>query len=458
MATTSLWSIRGWIGKVINYATNPEKTGNPDYLADVEGGSLEGALDYTTNPAKTEQQLFVSGINCTPENARETMNRTKKQYGKQGGIVAFHAYQSFKPGETAPEAAHAIGIRLATELWGSRFEMVVSTHLDKSHIHNHVIINSVSFADGKRFHSDSKCYHDMRRASDRLCREHGLSVIENPKHGKSKHYGEWKADQEDRPTWRSIIKADVDEAIAKAMTDRQFYQNLERIGYEIKTGKDISVRPPGKERYLRLARNFGDGYTYESIARRILANRQPRLPIPKPGKGSQQPKKLPPLLKGNLIGLYRHYRYLFGHYSRGNPGNGRMHFLLREDIRAFDAITDELKLLEREGIETAGQLLSFEEKLSAQIDALTDERKALHAEAKAAQSSGTTDKPPRIAEINEQLKTLRREVRQCRRIEERSTTIQNKIMQMEDEQGKEAAEHGCIGTGGRTARKDNARR
>lgn len=459
MATTSLWSIKGWIGKVINYAANPEKTEKPDYLNDVERGSLEDALDYTTNPVKTEQQLFVTGINCTRENACKRMTRTKKQYDKEGGIVAFHGYQSFKPGETTPETAHAIGVKLAAKLWGKRFEVVVSTHLDKSHIHNHLIINSVSFTDGKRFHSDSKCYHDMRRASDRLCAEHGLSVIENPKHGRSKHYGEWNADRTGQPTWRSIVKADVDEAIAKAMTDRQFYQNLERIGYEIKTGKDISVRPPGKERFVRLARNFGDDYAYAGITRRILANTQPRLPIPKPRKNAQLAKKTRSLPKGNLIGLYRHYKYLFGHYSRGSPNNERMHFLLREDIRAFDAITNELKLLEREGIETAEQLLSFEEKLGATINSLTGERKALHAGAKAAQAPDTpATKSPRIAEINEQLKTLRREVRQCRRIKERSPTIQSKIMQIESEQGKEAAEHGRIGTGGRTARKDNARR
>lgn len=456
MATTSLWSIKGWVGKILDYAANPEKTEIPDYLADVEGGSLEGAIDYTTNPNKTEQQLYVSGINCTSENVRDSMNRTKRQWNKCGGIVAFHAYQSFKPGETDPKTAHEIGVKLATGLWGGRFEILVSTHLDKAHLHNHIIINSVSFTNGKRFHSDSKCYHGFRRASDRLCKEYELSVIANPKHGRSKHYGEWNAEREGKPTWRSIIKSDVDDAIAKATTDRQFFQNLERISYEIKLGKDISVRPPGKERFLRLARNFGDEYTREAINRRILANKLPKPLIQKAAKGSARQKKLSPVLKGSLIGLYRHYKYLFGYYSRGSPNNERMHFLLREDLRAFDSITDELKLLEREHIESVEQLLSFEEHLVNKIDKLSAERKQLHIDAQNNLSSNS--KPPRISQINDELKTLRREVKRCQSIKQRSVTIADKIIKIEADQEQEEIQNGRVRSGGRTVCKDNARR
>lgn len=458
MATTSIWTVRGHIGKVLDYAENHAKTENVDYESDVMAGSLEDALDYIANADKTEQQFFVSGINCTPENAKGMMVRTKKQWGKQGGIVALHAYQSFKPDETVPETAHEIGVKLAHDLWGDRFEMLVSTHLDKAHLHNHIIINSVSFADGKRFRSTSKCYHDMRRASDRLCAEHNLSVIINPQHGKSKHYGEWNAERSSKPTWRSLIKADVDEAIEKAMTDRQFYQNLKRIGYEIKTGKDISVRPPGKERFLRLARNFGADYTYEGITQRILANRLPRAPIQKPGKPTNQIKKLPSILKGNLIGLYRHYKFLFGHYSRGSPNNERMHFLLREDIRAFDAITEELKLLERKQITTAEQLLSFEGSLTAEIDSLVAERKALHVASRSQTANTSAAKLSRITEINDKLKNLRREVKQCKSIEVRSAIIQDKITQIEQEHDKEVPAYGRIGSSSRTTRKNDARR
>lgn len=458
MATTSIWSIRGQISKVLTYAANPDKTENPDYLNDVEAGSLESALDYTTNPHKTEEQFYVSGINCTPENACKKMNRTKKQFDKSGGIVAFHSYQSFKPGETTPETAHEIGVKLASELWGDRYEMVISTHLDKAHLHNHIIINSVSFADGKRFHSDSKCYHDMRRASDRLCAEYELSVIRDPKHGKSKHYGEWNAEREGKPTWRKLIKSDVDEAIEKAMTDRQFYQNLKNIGYEIKTGEDISVRPPGKERFVRLARNFGDDYIYEAITRRILANKQPRLPVPRPKSNTQQPAKRTTLPHGSIIGLYRQYKYLLGHYSRGSPSNDRMHFLLREDIRHLNAITNEMKLLEREHIQTAEQLLSYEATLSRDIQKLIGERKSIRAEVRTHRKPGS-DKPtdPRITQINEQLKTKRREVKQCQNIASRSNIICEKLEQM-DKQEQEVNLDGRRNRSSRAAGKNNSSR
>lgn len=458
MATTSIWSIRGQIDKALDYAANPNKTENPDYLNDVETGSLEDALDYTTNPRKTEEQFFVSGINCTPENARQKMNCAKKQWDKVGGIVAFHVYQSFKPGETTPETAHEIGTKLARELWGNRFEMVVSTLLDKAHLHNHIIINSVSFADGKRFHSDSKCYHDMRRASDRLCAEYGLSIIKDPKHGKSKHYGEWNAEREGKQTWRNLIKVDVDEAIEKAMTDRQFYQNLKNIGYEIKTGKDISVRPPGKERFVRLARNFGEDYTYEAITRRILANKHPRLPVPKTRPNPQQLTKRTTLPRGSIIGLYRHYKYLLGHYSRGSPSNDRMHFLLREDIRHFDAIVNEMKLLEREHIQTAEQLLSYEATLGHDIQQLTNERKTIRAEIRISRKPSESNPiDPRITHINEQLKVKRREVKQCRNIANRSKIISSKL-ELVEKQEQEVTPDGCRNRSSRTAGKDDASR
>ena len=119
------------------------------------------------------------------------------------GVVAYHGYQSFAPGEVNPQTAHEIGLKLAQKLWGNGYQVIVATHLDQeSHIHNHFVVNTVSFKDGKRYHRTEKDYYDMQKESDRLCREYGLSVIENPQRGKSKHYGEWKAEQDSRPTWR----------------------------------------------------------------------------------------------------------------------------------------------------------------------------------------------------------------------------------------------------------------
>ena len=292
MAVTSIWKVEGRLARVLGYAGNPDKAeGSPD---EWELQGVGAAILYAADPGKTERQLYVTGVNCLPATALEEMNATKRQYGKTGGIVAFHGYQAFAPGETDPATAHEVGVALAQELWGGRFEVVVATHLDKAHLHNHFVVNSVSFADGRRFHRDAACYRAMREASDELCREHGLSVVESPGRGGARHHAEWRAEREGRPTWRSLVKADVDEAVGRAASMRQFHANLRAMGYDVKVGKDISVRPPGKERFVRLRRNFGDAYSQEGIGARILANSRQRLPL---GRPRPAPKERPPVPK-----------------------------------------------------------------------------------------------------------------------------------------------------------------
>lgn len=435
MATTKIWPVKGRVDHLINYILDPKKT---------------------------EWQLYATGINCTPDSAITEMNATKLLHDKTGGTVAFHGYQSFAPGEVTPETAHAIGTRLARELWGDRFQIVVTTHLDKGHIHNHIAINSVSFADGRRFHSDAREYRRMRAKSDRLCAEHSLSVIQDPKHGKAKHYAEWNAEHEGRPTWRAIVKQDVDEAIEKATTDKQFYANLKNIGYKVKLGKDISVRPPGKERFVRLARNFGEDYSHEAIAQRILARKPARPPIAKAKASGAQPKKMPPLPKGSVAKLYRHYLYLFGFYEQRDP-NKRMHFLLAEDLRHFDDIVREAALLDERCIATDADLLAHMDGLDGEIKALCIERKAIRAQLRKAGAPEPNGPPdPRITRINGQLKTLRREVRHCMNIAKRSGVLEAKIAEIERQQEKwkqekEAGKDGRIGAGGRADSAHDAR-
>lgn len=160
----------------------------------------------------------------------------------------------------------------------------------------------------------------MREASDELCREHGLSVVESPGRGGARHHAEWRAEREGRPTWRSLVKADVDEAVGRAASMRQFHANLRAMGYDVKVGKDISVRPPGKERFVRLRRNFGDAYSQEGIGARILANSRQRLPL---GRPRPAPKERPPVPKGTLVSLYRRYMALLnGAKRRGRQRAG----------------------------------------------------------------------------------------------------------------------------------------
>ena len=296
MATTSIWRVKGWLGKVVIYAENPEKTANPKFYADRElteqdGQQLSDVIRYAVNSEKTQEtgsedgaplHRFVSGINCSPATARDEILAVKKRFGKEDGTVAYHGYQSFAPGEATPELAHEIGVKLATRLWGDRYQVIVATHLDKeNHLHNHFVVNTVSFADGIKYHRTRKDYHEMQTVSDELCREYGLSVIKHPQQGRGKQHGEWRAEQEQRPTWRGLIRADIDEAIRQSMTARQFFDALRKKGYAVKVGKDISVRPPGKERFVRLMRNFGEDYSLNSIRRRILSQSRPEREKPK---------------------------------------------------------------------------------------------------------------------------------------------------------------------------------
>lgn len=467
MAVTSIWRVNGWLGKVVNYVENPDKTVNPEFtgkvdLAERESQNLDDVIAYAINSRKTQKtkeelevlERFVSGVNCHPATAREEMMAVKKHFGKEDGTIAYHGYQSFAPEEATPEIAHQIGVELARRLWGDKYQVVVATHLDKAnHLHNHFVLNTVSFIDGIKYHRTAKDYHDLQAASDELCREYGLSVIENPQPGKGKHYGEWRAGQEQRPTWRGLVRSDVDEAIRQAMTERQFFENLHRKGYEIKMGKDISVRPPGKERFVRLARNFGENYTMEGIRRRILEQTKAAKPLPEP-----VPKSKHYRMSGNwqtrkrvtgFRALYFHYCYLLGVFPKQRQQNRkRLHFLLREDLIKLDAITKEARLLGEHQIDTAQQLSSYQGKLESRIADVTSRRRQLYRKQRtvAIKSDEVTSSEvsSAISTLSKELSKLRREVKLCSDIAARSGVMMERIQKVrEDEnlQRKEKNEH-----------------
>ena len=461
MATTSLWRIDGWLGHVVVYIENPDKTENPAFyekpgLTDEQAQSLADVIEYAVNSYKTEQQpredtevlqRFVSGVNCFPGTAREEMMAVKRRYGKETGTVAYHGYQSFAPGETTPEIAHEIGVKLAQRLWGDRYQVLVATHLDhENHLHNHFAVNTVSFVDGIKFHRTKEDYRHMREASDDLCREYGLSVIENPQCGKSQHYGEWRAEKEGRPTWKSAIKDDIDEAIRQSMTERQFWAYLQSHGYQYKIGKDISVRPPGKERFVRLARNLGEDYTLACIRERIISHSRGGV-LPEYERIAQRTEYRRDLAKvkktTGFRTLYYHYCYLLGFFPQNKPKyNKRVHYLLREDLMKMDAISEEAKLLARCQIDTAEQLSSYQSDLEAQIETVTAKRTALY---KSQRTVTVKTDPEKLAAVkaeasalSKELKRLRKEVRLCEDIATRSGAIMEKVIKAEEfEQEKE---------------------
>ena len=264
MAYTKVFAIRRRLDDRIDYVVNGEKT------------ALDAGITYATNPEKTEQHFFTSTINCgSCETAYAEMQETKSRFGKKSGVLGYHFIQSFAPGEVTPEQAHAIGVEFAQRLFGDRYEVVVGTHLDKAHLHNHVVVNSVSFVDGKKYHSSLGSYYfDVRSVSDALCRENDLSVI--VPQGKGKHYAEWKAENAGRPTIRSVIRGDIDSIIGEAYTYETFLMLLRRRGYVVQNNpnrKYVTVLPPGGKRAIRLD-SLGDGYTEQDIRRRLAAQRE----------------------------------------------------------------------------------------------------------------------------------------------------------------------------------------
>ena len=461
MATTSLWRIDGWLGHVVVYIENPDKTENPAFyekpdMTDEQAQSLADVIEYAVNSDKTEKQprddtevlqRFVSGVNCFPGTAREEMMAVKRRYGKENGTVAYHGYQSFAPGEATPEIAHEIGVKLAQRLWGDRYQVLVATHLDhENHLHNHFVINTVSFVDGIKFHRTAEDYRAMRETSDALCREYGLSVIEKPQRGKAQHYGEWRAEKEGRPTWKSAIKDDIDEAIRQSMTERQFCAYLQSHRYQYKIGKDISVRPPGKERFVRLARNLGEDYTLARIRERIISHSRGRV-LPEQERKAQRTeyrRDLSQVKKATgFRALYYHYCYLLGFFPQNKPKyNKRVHYLLREDLMKMDAISEEAKLLARCQIDTAEQLSSYKAELEAQIQTVTGRRATLYKSQRTVAVKNDQEKLAAVkaeaSSLSKELKRLRKKVRLCEDIATRSGAIMEKVIKAEEcEQEKE---------------------
>ena len=464
MAVTSIWRVNGWLGKVVAYAENPDKTTNPGFFKNEVkppecSQGLDDVIAYAVNSRKTEQhrenvdilERFVSGVNCHPATARAEMLAVKKRFGKEDGTIAYHGYQSFAPGEATPEIAHKIGVELAQRLWGNRYQVVVATHLDKAnHLHNHFVLNTVSFVDGKKYFRSAKDYHELQATSDALCREYDLSVIENPQPGKSMHYGEWRAEQEQRPTWRGLVRSDIDDAIRQSVTERQFFDVLHRKGYEIKVGKDISVRPPGKERFVRLARNFGEGYTLEGIRKRILEQTKAVRPLPEPVSrpthyrlsGNWQSRKK----VTGFRALYFHYCYLLGVFPQQNQQNQkRLHFLLREDLIKLDAVTQEARLLAANHIDTAQQLSSYQSGLESRIESVTFQRKQLYCKLRTvavkSDEAASEEISAAITALSKELCQLRREVKLCSDIAMRSGVLPERIQEARKTQRKEQNEH-----------------
>jgi len=232
--------------------------------------ALKQRLDYIQNPDKTDEKMLVSSFGCAYEIADVEFQQTLDRALEKGNNLAHHLIQSFEPGESTPEQAHEIGRRLADEITKGRHEYVLTTHIDRGHIHNHMIFCAASFIDYKKYVSNKKSYYEIRNISDKLCKEYGLSIV-TPGQDKGKSYAEYTADLAGGGSWKSKIKATIDSIIPQSKDFEDFLKRLETTGHEIKRGKYISVRASGQERFTR-TKTLGVDYTEDAITKRIAGD------------------------------------------------------------------------------------------------------------------------------------------------------------------------------------------
>ena len=447
MAVCEIWDVHGRLDHPIDYAENPEKTANPKYTeADLQ--AMVDVMEYATNKDKTEQRYFVTGVNCDPTTARDEMMIAKAQWNDESEIVCYHGFQSFQHGEVAPEQAHEVGVKLAKKMWGDRFQVIVATHLNTDCLHNHFVVNSVSFTDGKHYHDNKANLRLLRQRSDELCREYALSVIEQPS-GKKKPYALYQAEKNGMPTRDNVARQAVDEAVSKSFTLKDFDRIMAEMGYRVSfdpNRKYWTVIGKGWKRPKRLYK-LGEEYTNERIMERITENsyavKFSRFAEPQRTvrvfrvKGSLKgAKKI-----GGLRGLYLHYCYKLGILPKNKkPNYARLHYLLKDDLMKMEAISQETRLLCRNRIDTVEQLLSYKGSLETEKTDLLQKRKELYS---ISRKTGGEEKEAirsQLSDLSKRLSVIRKEVRLCESIEARNAALKEKLSTIradEEQQRKE---------------------
>lgn len=448
MAVTRLWKVTDRLDRVIDYAEDEEKTRKPKF-SNTEWQALKDVLEYAMDEEKTERQYFVTGINCNADKARDQFVAVKQQYNKTDGIQAYHGYISFKDTDAlSPNEAHQIGIEFANRVWGERFQIVVTTHLNTKCLHCHYVINSVSLVDGKMLANKEKSWYYFRHIADEICKEHKLSVIEKSETNIDSQFLTMK-DKAGIPTRYNLARAAIDEAIEHSRTMTEFKRYLSSMGYKYKISPNLkywTVTPLGWERPIRLYR-LGADYTNTRIQERIEEN---DLYMGLNMKPFQKKQYVPPhhfdprKVKGSLYNLYLYYCYRLGYFNKPKEKQNmreynRLPYLLREDLMKLDQYSQEAELLGKHHIDTSGQLFSYTQSVENEIKTLTEERKYLRNKIRRKNISEVelSKNKAQIWEISDRLKTLCRELSLCKDIAERSDVIEKNAEQILAEEKKQ---------------------
>ena len=403
---------------------------------------LDITIDYAVNGDKTVQKLYVSGINCIPNTAFNEIKNVKKQFFKTTGIQGFHGVQSFIVGEVTAEQAHKIGLQLAEELWGDKFQVIVSTHINTDNIHNHFVLNSVSFLDGKRFCNTKKDYALMRKTSDRLCEEYGLHVLK----------------QEDKYTkyatsdlYKELMRDSIDYAIANAKDYEQFIQILKDLDY-IVTDRNctLSIRREPYKRNTRIERQFGNKYSKENIYKRILET-QPEFPYsPEPyllfsktyeRYNNEKQKHLQ--FKGTISYLIYQYEKLLGInteiFSKSNITKITPELI--QAIRKMDEFSKQVRFLSKNNINTEEELLNYEKSAYDRINPLKSERENLWKKHKRTKNDDERKNiENEIIEISKKITPLAEEIKHCNNIKLRLEKIRKSELHQKLERERQQAE------------------
>ena len=425
MATTGFWPVKGRLKEVIDYANNPDKTTAKEYLDE----DLYAAIRYVENDDKTDQTMFVSGINCSKHNAYNEMIAVKRRFGERGKNIAYHGYQSFAAGEVTPDEAHTIGMETARQMWCGKYQVVVTTHLNTDNIHNHFVINSVSFVDGRKFRNGIGDRLELRKISDAICAARNKSVIQSHKFYSNKK--EYWIRNSGKLTHRDMLRRDVDEALSKCCTFKEFEYYLKCLGYRFERDfryEHPSVIADGWKRAVRIS-GLGEKYSREAMRQKLVANqRLPELYV------LITPKwKRAPLLSFEyqlrqaqrkdtvqlLFELFIEILKLCTGSNIQEADNRPLSPMMRAEVQKLDKYIEEYKLLCDNHIESPKELLSFQEDLSARISELEQERYALRLKLRRVKTpEEDAALKEQAKELTKQITSLRKELKVALRIEE----------------------------------------
>lgn len=426
MATTGFWPVKNRLKKVIDYARNPDKTTDKKFLDE----DLYAALRYVEDDKKTDQTMYISGINCPKQRAYEYMMATKHRFGKLGGNVAYHGYQSFISGEVTPEEAHQIGLETARRMWGKDYEIVVTTHLNTDNLHNHIVVNSVSFRTGRKFENHISDHYKLREISDAVCLERDKSVLPPSKFTGNRKKDYW-IHKSGGLTHRDILKRDIDEAISNTTNWKAFDLYLKNLGYSYARNSDYrhpSIIALGWKRPVRID-SLGEQYTQEKIRERLISNQKDITLY-----AVRIPKRFTPLMELQLEfkkakrmdGIQLTFALIIELWKL-MTGNNIDHSSpkplspsLRRGVRRLDQTMKEYWLLCENQIDSVQELVSFIEKKFADISVLEADRQRIYNRIRRPKSEEEKEQNKASArEISAKLKPLRKDLKTAQSITDR---------------------------------------